>query len=53
MSGMLSETPDGVKAGYELANGKLSFNGQTIDIDEELAAAQEVMSHILTQNLFD
>ena len=53
MSGMVAETPDGIKSGYELANGKLSFNGQTIEIEEEFAAAQEVMNHLLTENLFD
>ena len=53
LSGMASETPDGIKAGYELTDGKVAFNGQTVDVAEEFAAAQEVMIRILTENLFD
>ena len=53
LSGMASETPDGINAGYELTDGKVAFNGQTVDVAEEFAAAQEVMIRILTENLFD
>lgn len=53
MFGVAQETPDGLKAGYELSDGKLKFNGKSIDVADELSAAQTTIVKILKDDFLD
>lgn len=53
MFGVAQDTPDGLKAGYELSGGKLNLNGKTVDISDELSSIQTAMVNILKDDFFD
>ncbi len=53
MFGVVQETPDGLKAGYELSDGKLQFNGKSVDISDEISTAQITIAKILKDDFLD
>ncbi len=53
MFGVAQETPEGLKAGYELSGGKLKFNGKTMDISDELSNVQSMIVKVLKDDFLD
>ena len=49
MFGAAVETPDGLKASYEFADGKLSANGKNIDISKEWEQANKMLKDWLLE----
>lgn len=49
MFGAAVETPEGLKASYEFADGKLSANGKNIDISKEWKQANEMLREWLLE----
>jgi uncharacterized protein YdgA (DUF945 family) len=49
MFGAAVETPEGLKASYEFANGKLIANGQALDIKDEWAVVTNTVREWMTE----